>query len=220
MRYVEYGEKETEYLKQKDPRMADLIERLGHIERPMDEDLYSSVLHHIIGQQISSAAQKTVWARLRQKLGEVTPETVHALSREDLQSCGMTFKKADYILDFTDRIIRGEFDLAAVETMSDAEAIAALSALKGIGVWTAEMILLFALGRKDIFAYDDLAVQRGLRMVYHHRKIDRKLFEKYRRRFSPYGSIASLYLWKAAAGALPDLKDHAPKKKLAGGKKQ
>ena len=151
MRYVEYGEKETEYLKQKDPRMADLIERLGHIERPMDEDLYSSVLHHIIGQQISSAAQKTVWARLRQKLGEVTPETVNALSREDLQSCGMTFKKAEYILDFTDRIIRGEFDLAAVETMSDAEAIAALSALKGIGVWTAEMILLFALGLEFSF---------------------------------------------------------------------
>ena len=85
MRYVEYGEKETEYLKQKDPRMADLIERLGHIERPMDEDLYSSVLHHIIGQQISSAAQKTVWARLQQKLGTVTPESVHAFSREDLQ---------------------------------------------------------------------------------------------------------------------------------------
>ena len=213
MKYVQYGETETEYLKRKDKRLAEVIDRIGHIDRPMDDDLYSSVVHHIIGQQISSAAQKTIWNRLREKLGEVTPERMHTLSREELQTCGMTFRKAEYILDFTDQVVSGQFDLAAVAAMDDAEAIAALSRLKGIGVWTAEMILLFALGRKNIFAYDDLAVQRGLRMVYHHRKIDRKLFEKYRRRFSPYCSVASLYFWKAAAGALPELKDYAPKKK-------
>ena len=213
MKYVQYGETETEYLKRKDKRLAEVIDRIGHIDRPMDDDLYSSVVHHIIGQQISSAAQKTIWNRLREKLGEVTPERMHTLSREELQACGMTFRKAEYILDFTDQVVSGQFDLAAVAAMDDAEAIAALSRLKGIGVWTAEMILLFALGRKNIFAYDDLAVQRGLRMFYHHRKIDRKLFEKYRRRFSPYCSVASLYFWKAAAGALPELKDYAPKKK-------
>ena len=213
MKFVQYGETETEYLKRKDKRLAAVIDCIGHIDRPMDDDLYSSVVHHIIGQQISSAAQKTVWNRLQEKLGSVTPENVHTLSREELQACGMTFRKAEYILDFTEQVVSGQFDLAAVAAMDDAEAIAALSRLKGIGVWTAEMILLFALGRKDIFAYDDLAVQRGLRMVYHHRKIDRKLFEKYRRRFSPYCSVASLYFWKAAAGALPELKDYAPKKK-------
>ena len=213
MKYVQYGETETEYLKRKDKRLAEVIDRIGHIDRPMDDDLYSSVVHHIIGQQISSAAQKTIWNRLREKLGEVTPERMHTLSRDELQACGMTFRKAEYILDFTEQVVSGQFDLAAVAAMDDAEAIAALSRLKGIGVWTAEMILLFALGRKNIFAYDDLAVQRGLRMVYHHRKIDRKLFEKYRRRFSPYCSVASLYFWKAAAGALPELKDYAPKKK-------
>jgi len=213
MKYVQYGETETEYLKRKDKRLAEVIDRIGHIDRPMDDDLYSSVVHHIIGQQISSAAQRTIWNRLREKLGEVTPERMHTLSREELQGCGMTFRKAEYILDFTDQVVSGQFDLAAVAAMDDAEAIAALSRLKGIGVWTAEMILLFALGRKNIFAYDDLAVQRGLRMVYHHRKIDRKLFEKYRRRFSPYCSVASLYFWKAAAGALPELKDYVPKKK-------
>ena len=95
----------------------------------------------------------------------------------------------------------------------DEEVIRELSALKGIGVWTAEMILLFCMQRPDVFSYDDLAIQRGLRMVYHHRKIDRKLFEKYRRRFSPYCSVASLYLWAAAGGAVPGLKDYAPKKK-------
>lgn len=81
-----------------------------------------------------------------------------------------------------------------------------LSGLKGVGVWTAEMILLFCMQRPDVFSYDDLAIQRGLRMVYHHRKIDRKLFEKYRRRFSPYCSVASLYLWAAAGGVVPGLK--------------
>ena len=95
------------------------------------------------------------------------------------------------------------------------KAIAALTSLKGIGVWTAEMILLFCLQRADIFSFDDLGIQRGLRMVYHHRAIDRKLFEKYRRRYSPYGSVASLYLWAVAGGAIPEMKDYAPAKKLS-----
>ena len=75
------------------------------------------------------------------------------------------------------------------------------------------MILLFCLQRPDILSYDDLAIQRGLRMVYHHRAIDRRLFEKYRRRYSPYGSVASLYLWAVSGGAIPELKDYKPKSK-------
>ena len=94
---------------------------------------------------------------------------------------------------------------------SDADAIRELTALKGIGVWTAEMILLFCMQRPDVFSYDDLAIQRGLRMVYHHRRIDRKLFEKYRRRFSPYCSVASLYLWAVAGGAVEGMRDYKPK---------
>ena len=92
------------------------------------------------------------------------------------------------------------------------EAIRQLCTLKGVGVWTAEMILLFCLQRPDILSYDDLAILRGLRMVYHHRSIDRRLFEKYRRRFSPYGSVASLYLWAVAGGAIPEMKDYQPPK--------
>ena len=70
------------------------------------------------------------------------------------------------------------------------------------------MILLFCLQRPDVFSYDDFAIQRGLRMVYHHRKIDCALFEKYRRRFSPYGSVASLHLWAVAGGAIPEMRDY------------
>ena len=209
----EYGEKETEYLKSKDARLAEVIERVGHIERAVDTDLFSSVVHHIIGQQISTKAQRTIWRRMKDRFGNVTPEGISGADIEELQSMGMTFRKAEYIKDFCDKIQRGQFDLEAGRDMPDDEAIRYLASLKGIGVWTAEMLLLFCLQRPDILSYDDLAIQRGMRMVYHHRKIDRKLFEKYRRRLSPCCSVASLYFWAVAGGAVPGMKDHAPKKK-------
>ena len=210
--YFQYGETEINYLKRKDKRLASAIDAIGHIERKLDANLFAAVVRHIVGQQISSKAQATVWARLEARLKDVTPAAVHAASAQELQALGMSLRKAEYIKDFADKIVSGEFDLQAVEQMSDAEAITALSSLKGIGKWTAEMILLFCLQRPDILSFDDLAIQRGLRMVYHHRKIDRKLFEKYRRRFSPCCSVASLYLWAVAGGALPDMRDCAPKK--------
>lgn len=118
----------------------------------------------------------------------------------------MTFRKAEYISDFARKVHDGTVDLDAVWQMSDEDAHRELSSLKGIGVWTAEMILLFCMQRPDIFSYDDLAIHRGLRMVYIQRKIDRKLFERYRRRFSPYCSVASLYLWAVSGGAIPGMK--------------
>lgn len=211
--YFEYGEKEIEYLKSKDARLADVIDKVGHIDRPVDTDLFSSVVHHIIGQQISTKAQKTIWQRMNNALGEVTPESIGQASVEELQSLGMTFRKAEYIKDFCEKILTDEFDLDAVEKMNDEEVIIALSGLKGIGVWTAEMILLFCLQRPNILSYDDLAIQRGMRMVYHHRKMNRKLFEKYRRRLSPYCSVASLYFWAVAGGAIPEMRDFASMKK-------
>ena len=175
-------------------------------------DLFSSVVHHIIGQQISTKAQATVWRRMQDALGEVNAQTVLAAGVPRLQGLGMTFRKAAYITDFAGRVQSGAFDLDAVQRMDDAGAIRALSELKGIGVWTAEMILLFCMQRPDVLSYDDLAIRRGLRMVYRHRSIDRALFEKYRRRYSPYGSVASLYLWAVSGGAIPELSDPAPKK--------
>lgn len=211
--YFAYGQTETDYLKAKDSRLAAVIDRLGHINRTVDTNLFSSVVHHIIGQQISTKAQATIWQRMQDALGTVTADSIAAAGVPLLQSLGMTFRKAEYITDFAEKVHTGAFDLAAVERMSDADAIEALRALKGIGVWTAEMILLFCMQRPDIFSYDDLAIQRGLRMVYHHREIDRALFEKYRRRFSPYCSVASLYLWAVSGGAIPEMKDYKPKSK-------
>ena len=228
-RYFEYGDETVEYLKARDAKLGAAIDAVGHVDREMMEegDLFAAVVHHIIGQQISSAAQATVWARLQGVLGEVTPQTVCAASDEELQSCGTTFKKVGYIKGFAEKVASGEFDIEAIEHMTDAEAIAALSALPGIGEWTAEMLLLFCLGRPDILSFGDLAIHRGMRMVYHHRKVTRKMFEKYRRRYSPYGSVASLYLWAVSHMDVPGFeRDYAPmtetqkkaRKKRAGGR--
>lgn len=209
--YFKYSEKEITYLRNKDKKLSEVIEQIGMIEREVDTDLFSSVVHHIIGQQISTKAQATIWQRMKENFGEVNAETILSADISKLQSLGMTFRKAEYITDFARKVHEGVFDLEAVAQMPDEAAIKELASLKGIGVWTAEMILLFCLQRPDIFSYDDLAIQRGLRMVYHHRKIDRKLFEKYRRRFSPYCSVASLYLWAVAGGAIPGMRDYKPK---------
>ncbi|MEE0140584.1 MAG: DNA-3-methyladenine glycosylase family protein [Coprococcus sp.] len=209
--YFEYGENEITYLRNKDKKLSEVIDQIGMIEREVDTDLFSAVVHHIIGQQISTKAQATIWQRMKETLGEVNAVTILSADISKLQSLGMTFRKAEYITDFARKVHEGVFDLEKVDQMSDEAAIKELASLKGIGVWTAEMILLFCLQRPDIFSYDDLAIQRGLRMVYHHRKIDRKLFEKYRRRFSPYCSVASLYLWAVAGGAISEMRDYKPK---------
>lgn len=207
-----YGTLETDYLKAKDRKLGTVIDRLGHIERRVHTDLFSAVVHSIVGQQISNKALTTVWGRITALVGKIDAGHLLATGTDQLQSCGISFKKAENIIDFSNKVISGEFDLNAIGSMSDEQAIKVLSSLKGVGVWTAEMLLLFCLQRPDILSFGDFAIHRGLRMVYHHRRIDRRLFEKYRRRFSPYGSVASLYLWAVSSGAIPEMKDYAPKK--------
>lgn len=217
--YFQYGEEEIAYLKKKDKRLGEVIDQIGWITREVDPDLFSSVVHHIIGQQISTKAQATIWKRMRDHLGVVNADTIMNVGVNELQSFGISFRKAEYIMDFAEKVKDGSFDLDGVWNQSDEEAIKSLSSLQGIGVWTAEMILLFCMQRPNILSYGDLGILRGMRMVYHHRKIDRKLFEKYKRRFTPYGSIASLYFWSVSAGVIPNMKDYAPKKAVKHKKK-
>ena len=211
-RFFYYTENEIKYLKDKDPKLGAVIEQIGMIQRTVDHDLFSSVIHHIIGQQISTKAQQTIWNRMQKMLGKVDAQTLLNVGKEDLQACGISFRKANYMLDFAQKIQKKEFDLKKIWHMSDQEAITALSSLKGVGEWTAEMILLFCMERPNVLSFHDLAIHRGLRMLYHHREISRELFEKYRRRFSPYCSVASLYLWAVAGGTIDGMKDYAPKR--------
>lgn len=145
VKYFPYGEKELAYLRKKDKKLSAVINRVGHIERAVDDDLFSAVVHHIVGQQISTKAQATVWARVQNALGTVDAEHVLGYGEANLQSLGISFRKAEYITDFAKKVHTGEFDLISIGEKPDEEVILELSALKGIGVWTAEMLLLFCL---------------------------------------------------------------------------
>ena len=209
--YFKYSKAELEHLKIKDKKLAKIIERLGPIEREVDGDLFSAVVHHIVAQQISSKALATIWQRLVDTLGVIDENTILKSSDKELNALGISQRKILYIKEFAGKVKSGEFNIKAIEKMDDEQAIAELIKLKGIGVWTAQMLLLFCLQRKNILSYDDLAIRRGMRMVYRHREITKKLFKKYEKRLSPYCSVASLYFWAVAGGALEDITDPAPK---------
>jgi DNA-3-methyladenine glycosylase II len=211
--FFRYGKIEIDYLKNRDKILGNAIAKIGHIKRTIDTDLFSSIVHHIIGQQISTAAQKTIWERMNKELRAITEDVICDLSVETIQNFGMTFRKAEYIKDFSHKFKCGELNIDKLKNKSDNEIIKELSKLKGIGQWTSEMIMIFCLQRPNILSYNDLAIHRGLRMLYHHRDISKKIFEKYRRRYSPYCTVASLYLWSIAAGTIEGMKDYAPKKK-------
>ena len=211
--YFPYGEKEIAWLKSRDARLGEAIDRIGAVRREVFPDLFAALVHSVVGQQISSKAHAAVWARLRAGLGVVDPAAVNRATAEELRGFGISFRKAAYIKNAAAKAESGAFDFAAIAGMSDADAVAKLCELDGIGTWSAEMLLLFSLRRPDILSRGDFGICRGLRMLHRHRALSRELFEKYRRRYSPYGSTASLYLWAIAGGAIEGMQDPAAPKK-------
>lgn len=213
--YIKYGNQELDYLKNKDKLLAEVIDKVGIIKRKKDEDFFSSVVHHIIGQQICIKAQETIWNRLKEKIVVVDHKGILSMTSKELQSVGLSFRKTGYIIDFATKIDNKELVIEELEALGDDDLVNELVKLRGIGKWTAEMIMTFCLDRKNIISYNDLAIHRGLRMLYHHRNIDIKKFNKYKRRYSPYATIASLYLWEIASGKVEGMKDYAPMKKIS-----
>lgn len=213
MEYFTYGEKEISHLKARDPVLGQAIDRIGMIKREVHTELFAALVNSIVGQQISTKAQVTVWNRMKEGLVEVTPQKVGQCTKEELQSFGISFRKAEYIKTAAERVLNGSLDLRGLSEAEDEQVKQELTKLPGVGVWTAEMLMTFSMQRPDIVSYSDLATQRGMRMLYHHRAITPKLFQKYARRYSPCGTVASLYLWAVAGGAIPEMKDYAPKKK-------
>lgn len=209
--YFPYGETEIRHLKDRDKKLGEAIDRIGMLQRTVNPDLFESLVHCIVSQQIAGKALATIWGRMTAALPAITPQTVYDLSAEELRSFGMPLRKAEYIRQAAQSVLIGELDLHALSGMEDAEVCRRLSELRGIGVWTAEMLMTFSMLRPNILSYGDLAIHRGMRMLYHHRSIDRELFEKYRKRYSPYASVASLYLWAIAGGAIEGMQDYAPK---------
>ena len=210
--YFLYGRKELDYLRSKDKKLAAVIDEIGMIERVIIPDVFCALINSVIGQQISTKAHQTIWKRLQEKLETINPTTIIALPDEELQSIGISFKKVGYIKNIAQKVTDNELDINKLQTLNDDEICDELVKLKGIGKWTAEMIMIFSMKRTNILSYGDLAILRGMRMLYHHREITPEKFNKYWRRYSPYASIASFYLWAIASGEIPEMKDYAPKK--------
>lgn len=203
----QYGTKEIDYLKSKDKRLAKAIECIGKIECPVMPNLFEALMKKIVGQQISNKAQESIWQKLKDQILTIDAPTITDCPAEELQKVGLSFRKISYMQGIAQKVVDSELVLEDLYTMSDIEVCEKLCALKGIGTWTAEMLMIFSMQRSDILSFGDLAIHRGLRMLYRHKKITPKLFEKYRKRYSPYGSVASLYLWAIAGGAIPEMKD-------------
>ncbi|OOM70586.1 DNA-3-methyladenine glycosylase [Clostridium puniceum] len=210
--YFSYGEKEIAHLKAKDPLLGNIIDSIGEVNRPIIPDLFEALINSILGQQISTKAADTVWERFLTFFSPVSPIHISSFSAEELQTCGITLRKAGYIKEISTRIANGTFDLQELKMLPDEEVCTRLCKLPGIGIWTAEMLMLHSMQRQNILSFGDLAIVRGLRMLYHHREITPKLFAKYKRRYSPHASVASIYLWAISAGAVNVLKDPASSK--------
>lgn len=195
MEIFKYGETEIEYLKRKDKKLGAAMDRIGRIERKVTPDPFTALVSSVVGQQISSKAADTVWNRLCELLIHVTPQSIANADISDIQKCGLSMRKAGYIKGIGEAVINGQIDFCAFTAMRDDEIVKKLSSLHGIGVWTAEMLLLFSLCRPDVVSWGDLAIRRGMMNLYGLKKLSKEQFERYKKRYSPYGSVASLYLW-------------------------
>ena len=202
--YFIYGSAEIAHLKNRDQILGKAIEKIGPIKRETNPDLFSSLIHSIVGQQISRKAHATVWQRMLDGLGQVTAQSILNCSQDKLQSYGISFRKADYIHGAAQAVADGTLKISDFPKMSDEEIINELVKLNGIGVWTAEMLLLFSLQRPNILSYKDLGIVNGIKILYGYDELKKNTFEQLRQRYSPYCSVASLYLWVIAAGALEE----------------
>jgi len=193
--YFEYGEREITYLRKKDKKLGAVIDQVGIIKRKINPNLFSALVGNIIGQQISIKAANTVRGKLNM-LCNMEPEKLYRLTTEDIQSCGMSMRKAGYIKNIADAVVNKTVDFDALPTKCDKEIIQALISLNGIGLWSAEMLLIFSLMRPNIVSYGDLAIRRGMMRLYGLDELSKEQFMQYAENYSPYGSVASLYLWE------------------------
>lgn len=195
MEIFKYGQVELDYLKKKDKKLGLAIERIGMIEREIIPDLFTALINSIVAQQISAKAAVTVWNRMLAHFGAITPQNIVAAAVEEIQQCGLSMRKANYIKGIGEAVVQGELNISEFPELPDSEIIKRLSSLHGIGVWTAEMLLIFSMERPDVVSWGDLAIRRGIMKLYGHKALDKAKFERYKKRYSPYGSVASLYLW-------------------------
>lgn len=195
MAHFEYGQQEIAHLQNRDAQLGAAIKELGILKREITPDPFIALLKCIVAQQISTKAAETVWNRLSDKFFNANQHSLANAETVEIQQCGLSIRKADYIKNIAEKAVSGAVDFSAFAQLSDAEIIKQLSSLNGVGVWTAEMLLIFSLCRPDVLSWGDLGIRRGIMNLYGLSELSKAQFEVYRQNYSPYGSVASFYLW-------------------------
>ena len=204
--YLKYGEREVRHLSTACPELGRVIDRLGFLERPVEPDLFTALASSIVSQQITGKVAQTIWGRLVKtaelKLAveplksAVSPEIFSLLSTEELRACGLSQRKAEYITGIASAAVEGTLDFESLRSLDDADFIRELVKLRGVGEWTAEMMLIFSLERPDVLSWGDFAIKNGIKKLFGLETLSRMQFEEIRETFSPYNTVASLYLWE------------------------
>ncbi|KRF38691.1 DNA-3-methyladenine glycosidase [Paenibacillus sp. Soil787] len=185
-------------LSQADSKLASLIELIGDLTLTPSHKPFESLVMSIISQQLSAKAAATIKARVKLIIPDVTPELVLAVEEEAIRQCGVSYPKIRYIRDLSTKVISGEVTLNRLQDLDNAELLKQLTSVKGIGAWTAEMFLIFTLGRTDVMSIGDAGLQRAAKWL--HSLADRKdgnYLGEIAPNWAPYRSLASLYLWRA-----------------------
>lgn len=199
IKYFKYGKKEIDYLKNKDTQLGTEIDRIGMIKRKINPDIFSALISSIISQQISTKAAITVESRLINLINNITAENIYETTMEDIQKCGMSIRKAGYIKNISEIAISKTIDFKNLNKLNNDDFIKELMKIKGVGEWTAEMLLIHSLQRENILSYKDLGIRRGIEMLYGLVNLSKEEFKMFQERYTPYGTVASIYLWEISS---------------------
>jgi len=193
---IKTSSKIKKYLSDSDTVLKNLTERIGDIRINLMTDYFESLINSIIGQQLSGKAAATIEKRFINITGDLNPKKIIKIPDEIIRQAGVSYSKIKYIKNLCTAINEGNINMNNFSSMENIEIIKVLTSVKGIGNWTAEMFLIFSLGREDIFSYGDGGLQRSINFLYNH-KPDKKFTEKISLNWKPYRTYASLYLWEA-----------------------
>ncbi|WP_371323003.1 DNA-3-methyladenine glycosylase [Dechloromonas sp. ZY10] len=181
-----------------DPVLARLIATYPGVSLQSRGDVFGTLARSIVGQQISVKAADSVWARFVAQVGEVAPPRLLALGFAGLDGCGLSLRKREYLLDLAGHFVSGQLDPGHWPQLDDAAIIGELTAVRGIGRWTAEMFLIFNLMRPDVYPLDDIGLQRAVGRHYLDRdKATRAELVELGQRWRPWRSVATWYLWRS-----------------------
>lgn len=190
--------KKAEKLLLKDKFVGPLIKKYGECKLTpgKKENYFIDLVEAICSQQLSGKAAATIFGRVRVGLGRVVPDRILDTSDSDFRRWGLSRQKIKYLRDLSEKVKRGELNIKKLDSFSDEEVIRQLTAVKGVGNWTAEMFLMFSLGRPDIFPVDDLGIRKSAEILFKTKGNSQKI-AKYAERWKPYRTYASWYLWES-----------------------